>query len=282
MQTRKGSKGSLRAMKGGFYNSDKVWSFKICKLLIKALGLKPPAGTGTNWNECVRSLASLARVSPEELYNKITPDDFLRKIGRGHILGGYGGTVGRAYDAPWEEFRDLWERARDVGPQWLRTIALPGKPMSQARREAAEAWEAQGAKETWLATAENSYLRNMDPRAYNRRLKELEDGDSICCSEECEDRFNDGADAGWCRAVRKGQAKRNARHAAEREAALKAKAQKAAEAAVAANAAAAAAAAPASSVAIGNLLNLNGRRNNANVNKTRRLKAREEELAGLF
>jgi hypothetical protein len=85
-----------------------------------------------------------------------------------------------------------------------------------------------------------------------------------------------------CRAVRKGQAKRNARHAAEREAALKAKAQKAAEAAVAANAAAAAAAAPASSVAIGNLLNLNGRRNNANVNKTRRLKAREEELAGLF
>jgi len=264
------------SMKGGFYNSDKVWSFKICKLLIKALGEKPPAGTGTNWNECIRYLASVARVSPEELYNKITPDDFLKKIGRGHLLRARGGAWGM-YDAPWEEFSVLWSRAK--GDTTIRP--LPGKPMSEARRESAEAWEERGRKEEWLATEENNYLRKMDPEAYNRRLKELEEGDSICCSEECEDRFNEGADVGWCRAYRKGRAKRNARHAAEREAALKAKAQKAANAAVAANAAAAAAA-PASSVAIGNLLNLNGKRNNANANKTRRLKDREEELAGLF
>ena len=267
------------SMKGGFYNSDKVWSFKICKLLIKALGKKPPAGTGTNWNECIRYLASVASVSPEELYNEITPDDFLRKIGRGHLLGTWMGER-EAYDAPWEEFRDLWSRAK--GDRTIRP--LPGKPMSEARRESAEAWEERGRKEEWLATEEKNYLRKMDPEAYNRRVKELEEGDSICCSEECEDRFNQGADVGWCRAYRKGRAKRNARHAAEREAALKAKAQKAANAAVAANAAAAAAAAaaPASSLAIGNLLNLNGKRNNANANNTRRLKAREEELAGLF
>jgi len=266
---------SRKAMIGGFYNSEKVWSFKICKLLINALGQKPPPGTTTNWNESIRYLASLARVTPEELYNKMTPDDFLRKIGRGHILGG-NGAAGAAwpYAAPWEAFRHLWAGARDTGPQWLRMIALPGKPMSEARRESAAAWEEKGEKEKWLATAQNSYLRNMDPEAYNRRLKELEDGDSICCSEECEDRFDQGANAGWCRAVRKGQAKRNARQnaeaAARSEAALKAKAQKAA-----------AAAAP--TVAVGNLLNLNRKRNNnANANKTRRLKAREEELSGLF
>jgi len=41
-----------------------------------------PDGKQKNWNRCLKYLASIINVSPEDLYNKITPFEFLCKAGK--------------------------------------------------------------------------------------------------------------------------------------------------------------------------------------------------------
>lgn len=282
-----------RSMKGGYQLIQECWSFKTCKLILAALSKQYtflskypegiPPGVGTNWNECIRLLASIAEVSPEELFNRMTPDEFLTKIGEGMLLytGGGAFKVGAKLSEAWQKEYEGWREAKRSGDRL--TLQLPGKRMSAARKASATAWQQKEeeeeeeyqrgvGKEEWLATAKNSYLRNMvGHEEYNARVKALEDGASSVCSEENEDRWNDGANVGWCRAVRKGQAKKNARRAAEREAEL----WKGAYAALNASAAVQ----KPSSLVQGNLLGLNRKPNQKN-NSTR--KAVEKELGGLF
>ena len=73
------SRQTRKAMKGGFSNSADIWSFGICKMIIDAVG-EAPAGTKKNWRECLIYLAGRAGVTPEHLYNKMTPIEFLTKI----------------------------------------------------------------------------------------------------------------------------------------------------------------------------------------------------------
>jgi len=70
-------------------------------------------------------------------------------------------------------------------------------------------------KEEWLLN-EPSYIEVGAPEEYKKREKELEEGADPSGIEENEDEWEGGeADAGLCRAVRRGKAKRNARRAAE-------------------------------------------------------------------
>lgn len=221
------SRQTRKAMKGGFSNSADIWSFGICKMIIDAVG-EAPAGTKKNWRECLIYLAGRAGVTPEHLYNKMTPIEFLTKIFRDGVLGKnhYG-----IFRKPWESFRELWQRtsaARDdalaAGKTWgndwnLKMVDLPGKPVNEAARAAKEAANEERRKQEWFK--ERSEFEG-EPW-YAERVKELEDGASIVASEECEDRMGNSADPGLCLAARKGQAKR----AAASEARLKERTRKA-------------------------------------------------------
>lgn len=230
MPTRKNGKQRLnRSLKGGFSKSSDIWSFGICKTLIDAIG-PAPAGTKKNWRECLNYLAERASVTPENLYNKMTPDEFLRKIFRDGVLGK---TYYGQYKQPWEKFRDLWQQTasnRDAALKedktWgkdyrLQIAELPGKPMSEEQKRAKEEQEMEQAKQAFFQ--ERSEFAGQP--WYEARKQELEDGASIDASEECESRFGDGtADPGLCLAARKGTEKRIAKS----EAAVKARARKAA------------------------------------------------------
>ncbi len=203
-------------MKGGFYNSADVWSFGICKMIIDAIG-GAPAGTKKSWRECLNYLAGRGGVTPENLYNKITPTEFLKKIGKDYVLGR--DAYGR-FSKPWEQYREFWQRSsaeRNAGR--TRNVELPGKPMNEAMRAAKEAANVERRKQEWFK--ERSEFEG-EPW-YAARVKELEEGASIVASEECEDRMGNSADPGLCRAARKGEAKR----AAASEARLKERTRKA-------------------------------------------------------
>ena len=213
------SRTTRKAMKGGFPNSKEIWSFAICKIIVDAIG-DAPAGTKKNWRDCLTYLAKRASVTPEYLYNNMTPIDFFKKIAMDHILGrdAYGRFI-----HPWEKFRKQWQWAEQFRNFKSRNVELPGKVMNEATRVAKDASNEERRKLKWLE--ERSEFEG-DP-LYIKRVKELEDGASINGSEECEDRMNDSADPGLCRAARKGKAKRDAREAAAREAKLKERTRKA-------------------------------------------------------
>jgi hypothetical protein len=130
------SRQTRKAIKGGFYNSADIWSFGMCKMIIDAVG-GAPAGTKKNWRECLNYLADRVSVTPEDLYNKMTPNEFLKKVFRDGVLGR--DVYGR-FSKPWEQYRELWQRAaseRNAGR--TRNVELPGKPMNEATRAAKEA-----------------------------------------------------------------------------------------------------------------------------------------------
>lgn len=212
------SRQTRKAMKGGFSNSADIWSFGICKMLIDALGTAP-AGTKKNWRQCLEYLASRGGFTAEHLYNNVTPTEFLTKISMNWVLGkdAYG-----TFKTPWESFRELWGQAaiqRDRFSVSHKVVALPGKPMNEAKRAAKEAANEERRKQEWFK--ERSQFEG-EPW-YAARVKELEEGASIVASEECEDRMGNSADPGLCRAARKGEAKR----AAASEARLKERTRKA-------------------------------------------------------
>jgi hypothetical protein len=202
-------------MKGGFNNSNDIWSFGMCKTLIDAIG-GAPAGTKKNWRECLIWMASRASVTPEDLFNKMTPDEFLKKVGMSHVLGAnyYG-----LYKQPYAKFQDSWstaKRNRDEalakGEQWgaswkLGLAPLPGKEATVEQKEAAAA--AKETAEMHKFFKEPSEFEG-DPW-YESRVRELEDGASIVASEECYGHGSGSADPGLCLAAHKGTAKRIAR-----------------------------------------------------------------------
>ena len=243
---------SRRSMKGGYQLIPECWSFKTCKLILTALSEKwdlrrhfpegkLPPGVGTNWNECIRLLASIAEVSPEELYNRMTPDEFLTKIRYWQLLYTGGGAfgVGAKLSEAWKKEYEGWREAKQSIkgrgqlswwemqleaegklPPWQppSMMALPGHRMSEARKAHAAAWEMEALApkkkammEKWVAT-EPSFMEQGAPEEYRARVKQLEEGADPECPEECEELFEQGeADAGLCRAVRVGAAKRAAR-----------------------------------------------------------------------
>jgi hypothetical protein len=214
-----------KAMKGGFHNSAIIWSFAICKMLVDVVGYAP-AGTKKSWRECLNFLASRVGLTPEHLYNKMTPEEFLIQVSKDSVLGK---DRSGKFQKPWLGFQDNWQYAaqkRDeaiaTGKTWgnnshLRLVDLPGKPKNETQIAAERERQKQ------------AFFKERSPMEgkpwYERRKMELEEGASINASEECESRFDDGtADPGLCLAARKGTAKR----IAAREATLKEAARKAA------------------------------------------------------
>ena len=209
----------------GFHHSKDVWSFGVCKMIIDEIDSQPPAGVKKNWREALIYIAERMRVTPEVLYNRLTPAEVLEKFFKGHLLKWPYFTTTK-----YSQFADVWARIRrerdealEAGGKWgqhwvLNEVPLPGKEKTEAQRQAEEAAAEKRGRLAWLQ--EQSEFEG-EPW-YERRKKELEDGDSICCTEECEERWNDSADPGLCLAARKGEAKR----AAKREERLKARARK--------------------------------------------------------
>ena len=225
MPTKRQNRGMMRkTMKGGFVDSKKMWSFMGCKNLIDALGGGPP-GVKKNWAECLTWLANKVKMSPENLFNKMTPHEFLFKAGvSSHTI------IYNDYERRWGHVKVQRDQALKEGKKWgsdwrLILEPLPGKPMTQEQRKAAETAreeaEEKRRKEEWIKTRSNYAGENW----FEERKKQLEEGASIVLSEECEERMGNSADPEMCLAARKGKAIRNTRNA-KREAALKANAYK--------------------------------------------------------
>jgi len=211
------------AMKGGFSDSKDMWSYGVCKMLVDALG-DVPTGVKKNWLDCLIHFAERAGMTPEDLFNKITPDEFLTKIGRAGVFG-VKNVYGR-YPVPYNKYQAVWDnnkRNRDAalaqgkawGSTWeLRLSPLPGnkgKPLTEEQLTAAKEKAVERERQAFFA--QPSSLRENAPREYNQRVRELEEGASEAVSEECYG--HSSADPGLCLAAHKGTAKRIARR--ERE-----------------------------------------------------------------
>jgi len=197
----------------------------MCKIIIDKASSSPPAGVKKSWREALAYLASLAGVTPEKLYNEMTPDEFFAKIGRPLVKDPYGFYAFSVFN----DYRSLWAGAKD---QRTRGVGLneplPGKELTPEQLAAKEA--AREEKEMKAFFKEKSHLRRNDPAEYDKRVEELEDGATLVASEECYG--HSSADPGLCLAAHKGTAKRIAR----REEELKARARRQALNAVAQNA----------------------------------------------
>jgi len=122
---------------GGFSGSKDMWSFMLCKSLIDMADLKPSAGVKKSHRACLDFLAKKAGMSTEDLYNKITPIEFLVKIGKGHLLNHYKTHYGKGYKT---KIPDSWHRAqtyRDAalkeGKKWGEDGDLYMSPLPVAK-----------------------------------------------------------------------------------------------------------------------------------------------------
>ena len=116
------------------HDSATVWSFSICKLIIKDIPIRPypPAGTLRNWRKCIEYLASLIRMDPVVMYNTTTPGEYLNRFG---IRDEY---WARVLGQPTSHFRSwpwhTWSQARgDMAsrkgtPYEFNNMPLPGTP----------------------------------------------------------------------------------------------------------------------------------------------------------
>lgn len=130
--------------RGGFHSSGQIWSFMICKSLIDMADLKAPAGTKRSYRKCLDFLAKKASMSTEDLFNKITPDEYFEKVGKRHLLDTYKTHYGKGKQ--WAKVPDLWHRVasyRDAalkeGKEWgkcgdLGMAELPALPTSATRK----------------------------------------------------------------------------------------------------------------------------------------------------
>ncbi len=58
-----------------------MWSFPICKLIIKDINKPYPPGTLKNWRRCIEFLASLIGKDATVMYNTMTPGEYLNRFG---------------------------------------------------------------------------------------------------------------------------------------------------------------------------------------------------------
>jgi len=179
-----------------------LWDHTTCKAVIELSRLRVAPEIKRNWHESIVAIAQAMRVSPEELYNNVFPDDVVTRIGgkwaAEQLRTRY--KVGALIAA---------EKAR--GPSGPKTMKpLPGKPMNAAARAAAE--EAQITRDL-EEEAEAEQWSEGEGRMIAKRAAQLEEGDSPYASEEAEG--HSSAIASLVLAARRGTAKRNARQLAE-------------------------------------------------------------------
>jgi len=134
---------------GGFHNSERMWNFGLCKALIKELNIHKDAGVLRSHVECLNALARSVGVSAYDLYNKMTPLEFIiKKLGhtpksylRLHekLSRGMQGIL-RREEGQWllaAEFRDNELKAgKTWGEPYLYLKPLPGaksKSMSMSK-----------------------------------------------------------------------------------------------------------------------------------------------------
>lgn len=69
-----------RKMRGGFSESPEIWSKSICVTLVDLINYQNDKVDKKNHLSMLEYLADRIDEWPENLYNKITPDEFLRRL----------------------------------------------------------------------------------------------------------------------------------------------------------------------------------------------------------
>ena len=196
-----------KAQRGGAISD--YWYFGMCKALISNLGLAPPPGTLKSHRKCLEFLAAKIRMDPEDMYNLMTPDEYVVRSGEPRLEMKFLGMIRRGYMLGY----DKEHRAEQ------KRVPLPGKAPT-AESLAAEANAARRREETAAAARrEAKWNTNTEPESdeereawMKERVAELEAGNNLYLSEEVED--HSSAMPRLVRAARRGAKTRNARSAA--------------------------------------------------------------------
>ena len=160
MTTRRQNRRAVRrSMKGGWAQSGKMWSFMICKAVIDEIGGAPP-GVKKNWTESLTWLAKQVRMTPVDLFNRMTPGELLKRLGK-------------QYSTLYSQIGDNWrgveierDKALKEGSSWgdsrLPVMPLPGKPVREARGKAANKARAEYAAKREAELKERAYKEARD------------------------------------------------------------------------------------------------------------------------
>lgn len=132
---------------GGFRESSDIWNHSICKTIIQKAELNPGPEVLRNHRKCLifLSLQLNPAISPEDLYNKITPMEYVEKIGKRNVFnsrtktsstGVYGGLTEK-----WQSIELRRNAAIAKGGIWgthpdLQLKELPGKEVTSVSRSA--------------------------------------------------------------------------------------------------------------------------------------------------
>ena len=126
-------------MRGGFSESLKVWPHSICKYIIQQARLNPGPNVLKNYRSCLIFLALQLNISPEDVFNKMTPREYVKKIGHPTI---FENRARSAATAPDGNLTNLWHlvethrnKALEEGHVWggdprLKISELPGKEVA--------------------------------------------------------------------------------------------------------------------------------------------------------
>jgi len=189
--------------KGGFSNSSNLWSHNNCKTVIQLGRMGPVSVIKNNWRECIKYLANHIGVSPEELYNKITPDEYLMRIGAGKwVVDKY------LQDKSKQNQSRSSKGERNSGSVSMKM--LPGTEFTEEEQAQANA-ETNAVMN--MARQEQAEVNAQIKRAISRRVKGLEEGISPYASEEIEG--NPAAIYELVNAARRGKSARIARRLKE-------------------------------------------------------------------
>ena len=115
---------------GGFSNSDTIWNFGLCKALIKEFNIQKDDGALRSHLECLKALARAAGVSADDLYNKMTPYEFIvKKLGhtpKSHLR--LAQKLSRGMQGILLRDEDKWRMAADFRDEQIKEGKTWGEP----------------------------------------------------------------------------------------------------------------------------------------------------------
>lgn len=120
------------------WNSKTLWSFAICKLIIKDIRKRgaavAPAGTLKNWRKCIEYLAAQISMDAVLMYNTTTPGEYLNRFGiRDYYWARLQGwPISYLRNWPWNDWAQArvdFDRRKGT-PYEFNNMPLPGSVVS--------------------------------------------------------------------------------------------------------------------------------------------------------
>ena len=134
-----------RQIRGGFKESPKIWSKSFCSTIVDLVKYPSEKIDKRSTLEMLKYLADRVKMTPEDLYNKITPDEFLTELERigdsPHDLYlseweyGKHGTKYTAIPLLWKNLQQKRDTELKKGHKWGKDYGLELKPLPGSNKK---------------------------------------------------------------------------------------------------------------------------------------------------